>query len=84
MRITIHRPTDPSAEPATLDRLWKELVAAVRNDDGAAAKEHLAAGRAIYYSEEDTPDELLIKEYPDGRRELVRFHEAGDEIIRTL
>ena len=84
MRITKHRPTDPIVEPATLDRLWIELVAAVRNDDGAAAKEHLAAGRAVYYSEDDTPDELLIKEYPDGRRELVRFDEAGDEVVRTL
>ncbi|HBR5516541.1 TPA: hypothetical protein ACWS6R_000084 [Klebsiella pneumoniae] len=51
---------------------------------GAAARAHLAAGRAIYYSEDATPEGLLIKEYPDGRRELVKFDEGGDIIIKAL
>ncbi len=44
-----------------------------------AARDHLAAGYPIYYSESDTPAGLIIKEYPDGRRELVRFDYAGEE-----
>jgi len=51
---------------------------------GDAARETLAAGRPIYYSEPETPDGMLVKEYPDGRRELVVFHREGDEVIRTL
>lgn len=41
-------------------------------------------GIPIYYSEKDTPQGLMIKEYPDGRRELVRFSRQGDELIRAL
>lgn len=52
--------------------------------DSSAARAHLAAGREVYYVEEDTPPGLLIKEHPDGRRDLVRFHRTGDEVIRTL
>jgi len=51
---------------------------------GEAAKELLAKGIPIYYSEDDTPENLIIKEYPDGRRELVRFHRDGDEVIKVL
>jgi hypothetical protein len=54
------------------------IEAASRNDDGAAAREHLAAGFPIYYSEDDTPAGAVIKEYPDGRRELVRFDRDGE------
>jgi hypothetical protein len=66
------------------DALWRDLVAAALHDDGAAAQEHLEAGFPIYYREGDTPQGLLVKEYPDGRRELVRFHEEGDQVVRTL
>lgn len=40
--------------------------------------------RPIYYTEDDTPAGLLIEEQPDGRRELVKFDEAGDQVIRAL
>lgn len=66
------------------DQLWRALETGVLHDDGAAARAHLAAGRPIYYSEDDTPAGLLVKQHPDGRRELVRFHEAGDVVIREL
>lgn len=72
----------PEGDP--LDRLWLDLVAGVRRADGAAAQAHLAAGRPIYYAEDDTPAGLLVKEHPDGRRELVKFDEAGDQVIRAL
>ena len=48
---------------------------------GTAAREHLAAGRWIYYRERDTPRGLLVKEYPDGRRELVRLSEDQQQLI---
>ena len=64
--------------------LWRDLLHAAQHDDGAAAKEHLQAGFPIYYVKDDTPPGLLIKEYPNGRRELVRFDEDGDEVIRAL
>lgn len=67
-----------------LDRLWNDLVRGVHQDDGAAARAHLEAGRAVYYSEDDTPDGLLIKKHPGGRCELVRFDEAGDVVVREL
>lgn len=51
----------------------------------AAAREHLAAGRWIYYRERDTPRGLLVKEYPDGRRELVQLDAGGeDRVVEKL
>ncbi|HEX7819914.1 MAG TPA: hypothetical protein VF463_04785 [Sphingobium sp.] len=40
------------------------------------------AGRPIYYGEKDTPPGLVVKEYPDGRRELVRFDHMGEHRVR--
>ncbi len=65
-----------------LEQLWRDLEKI--DGDDSAAREHLAAGRPIYICEDDTPAGLVIKEYPDGRRELVRFHRNGDEVIRPL
>jgi hypothetical protein len=44
----------------------------------------LIAGFPIYYREADTPPGLEVKHHPDGRRELVRFHRSGDEVIGAL
>lgn len=64
--------------------LWPMIEAALRNDDGAAAREHLEAGFPIYYSEADTPPDVVIKQYPDGRRELVRFDMDGEHYVAAL
>lgn len=53
----------------------------MHDDHGTAAAEHLAAGFPIYYSNATTPAGALIKEYPDGRRELVRFDRHGEHRI---
>jgi HAD domain in Swiss Army Knife RNA repair proteins len=58
------------------DELWREIERAVRFDDGLAAKSHLAAGRAIYYGDPQYPGQI-VKEYPDGRRQLVNIDEKG-------
>jgi hypothetical protein len=64
--------------------LWDIIAEGLERDGGFAAREHLAAGRAIYYVEDDTPEGLLIKKYPDGRRELVRHAREGDDVVREL
>ena len=57
----------------TVDLLL-EIEHAVRFDDGLAAKTHLAAGRAIYYCDPRYPSHI-IKEHPDGRKQLVTIDE---------
>jgi hypothetical protein len=63
---------------------WDGLLDDILADEGAAAKAMLASGHPIYYVEADTPDSLLIKEYPDGRRELVRCDTPVDEVVCEL
>jgi len=55
---------------------WSVLESVRANDDGAAGKWHLAAGRPIYYCEDRYPD-AMIRKWPDGRRELVHVDDAG-------
>ena len=74
--------TKAPKKPDPDEQLWRELDTA--DGDDSAAREHLAAGFPIYYRERSTPAGLQIKKYPDGRRELVRFHRSGDELIRIL
>lgn len=67
------------------EALLELIEVALRHDDGAAAASHLAAGRPIYYADADTPLDAVIKEYPDGRRTLVRFDRSGKEaLVREL
>lgn len=66
-----------------LDELWESMLAST-DGDGSAAQETLGLGLPIYYCEDTTPPGLQIKQYPDGRRELVRFSRQGDEVIRAL
>ena len=75
--------------PEDLDRMtpvqekafWKRFESALDSDEGDAAKAHLAAGRAIYIMEDAYPGKT-IKEYPDGRRQIVTFDmKTGKEIV---
>ncbi|WP_063786665.1 hypothetical protein [Caballeronia cordobensis] len=62
-----------------------EWIRLLQSDDGRAAREHLDAGRAIYYRDADSPIGLCIKKYPDGHRELVRFSvEHGEQFVSSL
>jgi hypothetical protein len=45
---------------------------------------HLAAGRPIYYRTSDLPPRQVIKQYPDGRRELVSFETGRETLIGEL
>jgi len=69
-------------EPDPSEQLWQELETV--DGDDSAAREHLSAGFPIYYRESTTPSGLQIKEYPSGRRELVKFSRQGDQIISVL
>lgn len=50
-------------------------------DDGAAAKSHLAAGRWITYRD-PAYFHSLVREWPDGRKELIQADLDGN--VRVL
>lgn len=60
-------------------KLWAAFDRQMRKDDDSAAEEHLKAGYPIFYAEPRNPDEL-IRQWPDGRREIVALDE-NDEIV---
>ncbi|WP_447578731.1 hypothetical protein [Achromobacter kerstersii] len=62
-------------------RLLREIDAAFSCDEGSAVREHLAAGRSIYYREENTPAGLVIRRNPDGSRQLVKFTAERTELV---
>lgn len=66
------------------EQFFKLFTEQLAQDDGSAAQADLAAGYPIYYSEEDTPDKYLIKEYPDGRKEYVTFKGKQEVFIQRL
>jgi hypothetical protein len=60
-------------------------IAEMTSDNESAAREHLAAGRAISYREDSTPPRHVIREYPDGHRELIFIDTDGKEhVVRPL
>lgn len=58
--------------------VWTSLNTGLAQEDGRAAEEHLAAGFPIYFREAGTPEGLVVKQFPDGRREFVYFDESGE------
>lgn len=70
-------PSDCYADDMTslipdMTELAREIEESIQQDDGRAAKEHLDAGRSIYYGDPGYPGQI-IKEFPDGRRQLVEI-----------
>lgn len=62
----------------------KKFEFSLAYDDGQAAKQHLAAGRPIYYGDDQYP-EGLIRKYPDGHKQLVSVGMDGEiHVIRNL
>ena len=53
------------------------VIEAIQKHQPEAAKAHLAAGRAIYYGDPRYPGQI-VKEYPDGRRQLVHIDVGAD------
>ena len=48
-----------------------ELEKKLMQHDDSTARAHLDAGFPIYYMEENTPENLIVKEYPSGRRQWI-------------
>jgi hypothetical protein len=69
------------AEYAEWDR---NFIAALWAGDDSASRASLAAGVPIYYAEEDTPETCVIKEYPDGCKELITLLHGKETIVKTL
>ena len=64
--------------------LWEDLEQALTQDDEQAAQSHLAAGRPVHYCDDRYPD-AIVREWPDGRRELVVIDSAGHvRVVRSL
>jgi hypothetical protein len=59
-------------QPKQMESLREKLIASRPE----AAKAHLVAGRAIYYGDPQYPGQI-VKEYPDGRRQLVDINEQS-------
>ena len=68
-------------ELAAFDR---EFVASLEAGDDSAVRTSLAAGVPVYYAEEDTPAAAVIKEYPNGCKELVTFENGIEKLLYTL
>jgi hypothetical protein len=45
--------------------------------DDSEARGHLAEGRPIFYLEPNTPKGLVVRERPDGGRDLVELDDQG-------
>mgnify|MGYP000039210608 FL=1 len=52
-------------------------------DSGEEARSNLLSGVPIYYAERNTPEGCVIKEYPDGRKELVSFMTGTEKIVKA-
>lgn len=62
---------------------FDSIERAMMRDDGQAAASHLRAGRPIYYCCDEYPTEI-VREWPDGGRELVTVDTSGNIInVRT-
>jgi hypothetical protein len=47
------------------------------DDDGAEAASHLAEGRPIYFTARTTPNGLIVRQSPDGRRDMMAMDPEG-------
>jgi hypothetical protein len=69
---------------AELAQWDSEFLASLEAGDDSAARASLAAGVPIYYRENDTPIPGIIKEYPDGSKELVSFADGTERFLQSL
>lgn len=67
----------PATEEEDFFAAFEMMIA---NDDGAEAARHLRQGRAIYITDPRYPGRA-VREYPDGRRELMRLDMAHGKLV---
>jgi hypothetical protein len=77
-------PAPPATKPDPAAEFEAELIAWLENPDDFAVRELLAEGWPAYYIEDDTPDGLVVKEHPGGRKQWVRGAGANERVIRDL
>ena len=61
-----------------------ELEKKLMQPDDSTARAHLDAGFPIYYMEENTPNNLIVKEYPGGRRQWIRLINDQEQVVKEL
>ncbi|PWC76918.1 hypothetical protein [Azospirillum sp. TSH64] len=74
--------------PGNLDRMTPEqerlLESQLEQDDGAEMRRVLRAGVPVYYTKDDTLPGCVIKEYPDGRTELIDFSTGDERLVSSF
>ncbi|GAB7547894.1 hypothetical protein CS8_075870 [Cupriavidus sp. 8B] len=70
--------------PRAPDDELEALLAEMFNDDGEAAREHLARGNPIYVVTPDTPKGTVEKRFPDGIRQFVRYDLRGEHVAGDI
>lgn len=74
---------DETENIKNLDEFWERLPELAAKAGYEAVQRHLAEGRPVYYSEDEHPDDI-IKEYPDGSREIVTLIEGKEVFVRSI
>lgn len=57
--------------------LSADFARAAALDDDTAAREILASGMPIHIARDDTPEGYVIRVFPDGHEELIKFDRAA-------
>lgn len=55
----------------------------LEHDEGEEARTCLLSGVPVYYTETNTPEGCVIKEYPNGHRELVSFMSGKETLVSS-
>ena len=67
------------------DEIWEGRAEWENSPNNNAAQEMLDEGHPIYYAEYDMPADIMIKEYPDGKKELIKVNDDGVvEVLKEL
>jgi hypothetical protein len=71
-------------ENVNIDEIWESIPMHLLSED--VGGDLLKQGYSIVYREKDTPIGCVLREYPNGRIELVKVDMYGnnDEIIQVI
>lgn len=72
-----------NTDNAEEDKFYEIFDRDLEYDDGEEARSILRRGFPIYYAETNTPENCVIKEYPDGSKELVSFMSGTEELVKS-
>lgn len=69
-----------TAGPADVDRFFESFEHEIEGAGDEAARHHLNAGRPIYVGDDAFPGRV-IRQYPDGRCELMKLDERDVLVV---